>query len=225
MDITFEVLPHPRFSYIMHSVAASNTQHGFQAVIVPPGAKTPDHFGLPVNTSSSKTAVFLQSCEPFNVIPKYNHARKEAFIQITMDDYLALLHYWANTHSDIRTQMMHQAKAISHSGEGITITPHLQFFNSVIISYTHVLNKSCKLNAWLEPVVNPETLATSYHIYVRLTKEDKRFYVPEDPMNLLVQEKESLEFLQRFHDQVMSSVSANTSSSSSKSPKKHARKE
>lgn len=225
MEVNFEILPHPRFSFLIHSVPSSNTQHGFQAVIVPPTVKPPEHFGLPNNTSSSKTLVFIQSCEPYNAFPKYNLARRETVCQLNLDEYLELLQYFANTHTSIKLKMMTDVKAISDNTEGINVTPYLQFFQSAILSYTHVLNKTCKLTTWIEQIALPETTHQSHQLYVRLKKDDHYFHIPDDALTELTLMPEAITFLQQFNLRVKSTLSTTSGSNSGKSPRKHTRKD
>lgn len=120
--------PDPQ-SVLVHAVSSSSEDEGFQAVIcLHPQPDLPSHLGLPSLTNYEEKA-FLQVSPVNEPFIYQSHASPANVMQITVTEYLILLHFieheWPRLHSKLESQLT----TMREGTDPVYMTGHLMFYN------------------------------------------------------------------------------------------------
>jgi hypothetical protein len=158
--------PDPQ-SVLVHSVSSTDKVSGFQAVIVlHPKSSLPSHLGLPAPPSSSSSSssssrsleesAFLMSSPANQPFLAYHHAPRALVMQVSVTEYLTLLHFWTHEWPRIKSKLLHQTDLMKTGQDLIPISATLAFYHHGFSHYSVHLSSKLVLKAKSDSRGSPE---------------------------------------------------------------------
>jgi hypothetical protein len=137
-------------SLLMHSLASSYTQPGFQAILCFYSKPiVPCHLGLPP-LDNYEDKVFLQvasESQPFLLHTQVAHGQS---MQINVTEYLILLQFIQKEWSRLESKLQYQLTTMRQGTDPIHITARLVFYNNGSSIFKTNLSSRLVFKAWIE---------------------------------------------------------------------------
>jgi hypothetical protein len=156
-------------SVMVHSVSSSETQGGFQAVIIlHPNSCIPHHLKLPHSYTTATTAssqstssaaasaasastgdgsVHLMTSACDQPFVAYQHAPKSQVLSIFVGEYLTLLNFWTQEWPRLRSRLVHQADLMRKGQDQVSISSTLAFYCHGYSHYSACLSSRLAIKA------------------------------------------------------------------------------
>lgn len=126
-DAVYYTKPDPQ-SVLVHSIPSGSLEEGFQAILcLHPEPDIPPHLGLPtLNTYEEKA--FLQVSLPNCMFVQQTHANRAYSMQITVTEYLILLHFIEEEWPRLSSKLSSQLTTMREGTDPIFMTGYLTFY-------------------------------------------------------------------------------------------------
>lgn len=194
-DAVYYTTPNPE-SVLVHAIPSGSDDEGFQAILcLHPEPNLPPHLGLPALTTYEEKA-FLQVSVPGSSFVQQVHANRACSMQITVTEYLILLHFieseWPRLHAKLESQLT----TMREGTDPIYMTGYLTFYKHGSSHFRVSLSSRLSFVACIESTTSDSTIKAWLERRPLSDQNDyQEMVLPMQSLALLIQDAAGMKVL------------------------------